>query len=248
MKVLNILNFNYKGIPSTLYFGHPSTDIEFNDMFRLRYKIYAKKGYIDPHEFNHGIEKDNFDHKAGTFYFIAIFNNCVIGSVRLIKENKLPTEEYFSFNIPGPMREIESNKKAELGRLVVAPYLYNLYPPRNLVFLFLVNTLVQFSEEKQIQGGYSFVKKSLEEKMKKLKMPFHAIDEFQVKYPEDGVLSNYFYNQSEDPVIPIYFLTSKYSSYFKKVISNKLMFERKKGEIFLKTNLYTKFLKNYKII
>ncbi len=248
MKNLLKLKFDFENKPSYIDFGQPETLEEHEEMFRFRYEVYKKKDYFksDYEYSDNGL--DSCDKEKTTEYFIAKFNEKIIGSVRLIRTEVLPTEHYFEFKEPEEVAKIPREKRAELSRLTVAPYLHGVYLPRNIVFLLLLYVLVDYAQKNRIDGGYSFVKNSLREKMIKLKMPMNIIEDFSVCYPSDGILYNYFYNQPENKVFPIYFLTDDFKKYLDNLLENKRLFSFSENEVILKTNLYTKFLKTLKII
>jgi N-acyl-L-homoserine lactone synthetase len=248
MKKLLKLKFDFENKPAYIDFGQPETPEEYEEMFRFRYEVYKKKDYFESGYKYTDNGLDSCDKEKTTEYFIAKFNGKIVGSVRLIRTEVLPTEHYFKFKEPEEVAKIPREKRAELSRLTVAPYLHGVYLPRNIVFLLLLYVLVDYAQKNRIDGGYSFVKNSLREKMIKLKMPMNMIDDFSVCYPDDGILYNYFYNQPENKVFPIYFLTDDFKKYLDNLLENKRLFSFSESEVVLKTNLYTKFLKTLKII
>lgn len=248
MKILLKLNFNFNNESSYVDFGHPETKEEYEEMFKFRYEVYKKKKYFKLNHKYSNLGLDDYDKEKTTKYFIAKFRGKIIGSVRLIRKEVLPTEKYFVFKEPEEMKKISKKNRAELSRLTIAPYLYGVYLPRNMVFLLLVYVLVEYAKNNEINGGYSFIKNSLRKKINKLKMPINIIKKFSIKYPKDGILYSYFYNQPQNEVFPVYFLTNDFIKYLDNIFYNKLLFNYSDDEITLKTNLYTKFLKKIKIL
>ena len=170
--------------------------------------------------------------------------------IRLIVDQPLPTQKYFEFKEPSAMALIAANNRCEFGRFIIIPpdEVIGDYLPRGLVMLFLLDTVSVFGTKNNFFGGYSFIKKSLDAKFKKMKIPIGRIRFYKQNYPKEGVLYNYF-TQAQDHVIPIYFLTKDFLAYSEKIIHNSRMFENKgEGVFILKLNLYTKFLRLLKII
>ena len=88
----------------------------------------------------------------------------------------------------------------------------------------IIDSIVQLSLEKNLTAGYSFIKKSLDDKLRKLKLPIHYIKPYDLIYSKD-LLKNYFYCE-DDPVIPIYYFRDEVKDYLNFVFSNKKLFEK----------------------
>lgn len=250
MIILKELNVNITGQNKKIYFGKIDKQEEKLAAYKLRYEVYSERGYIDTKNHNDFFEMDSYDLEDKCHHFIASFEQKIIGYVRMIIDTPLPTEKYFTFCEPELIKTIPKDKRCELGRLIVIPLDKDKgeYLPRNLVMLFLLDVASSFGLANNLLGGYSFIKKSLENKFSKLKIPIGEIVEYKQNYPSDGVLSNYF-SQNLDPVVPIYFLTKNFYNYAEKTINNSWLFEIQNKSIFtLKDNLYMKFLKELKII
>jgi len=242
------LQVKVNGENKLIYFGVPDNENEILEMHKLRYEIYSKKDYIYEEKFKDGIEKDEYDLDKKSHYFIAKIEDRIIGSVRLIRDYYLPTEKDFKFEEPEEMKKIPREQRGETGRLVITPYSKEIYLPRNIILLFLIDCLLEFSVESHIAGGYSFVKSSLLNKLNKLEMPIHIIKNYIQVYPKDGILYKYF-NQEDDKVIPIYIFTDEVKKYLNGLINNRKMFEKiSEKKFILRENLYNGFLKFLKII
>ncbi len=249
MEVMRRLKVEIEGEISTLEFGRVTTETEKEKVFALRYKKYVAKGYIDPELFPDGFEKDSFD-EEGCEYFVCTLDDEVVGTVRFIQQEFLPTEELFDFPEPSAIAAMSRNKRAELGRLVIAPPQDGaFYLPRNLVLIFIIDILVEHCSDKGILGGYAFIKESLNKKMKKLSFPFHRIPSHsEHKCKPDNILYPYF-TQKSDPVIPIYFITNEFKNYISKIIENSWVFYKEEERTYcVRKNLYTRFLKKANII
>lgn len=246
MKVFNKLEVGIDGDKKNIFFGIPDTKEELNAMYSLRYKVYSKKGYIDKVEFKEGMEVDEYDKENKCVYFIAKIDDKIIGTVRVISDDFLPTEkECFLFEEPDQIGKIPRNKRIEFGRLIAIPYdeSRSIYLPRHVVMLFLFKSVITYLIDNKVMGGYAFIKNKLKEKLEKIKVPFHRIKKYEQVYSEKGILYNYF-NQPDDKVIPIYFIVDELDGYIKKALNNRFMFtSTNKREFVLKNNFYNKLLK-----
>jgi len=246
MKTLNTLIIKQKSQDIKINFGIPDNKEELNEMFKLRFNIYKERNYIDPNAFKDELDIDEYDLKNKCEYFVAKIRDQIIGSVRLIKDNPLPTELYFRFETPQKMKNLDYNEKIEISRLVVSPYKINNlhYLPRHIIMLFLFKTTMDYAKDKNYKSGYSFVKSKLFYKLKKLNIPFYIIKPYEQKYPENGILYKYF-NDPLDPVIPIYYFLEDMDRYFDKLLASKLIFHKKSDtEVILKNIFIYKILLN----
>lgn len=216
---------------------------DIDEIFKIRARVYSKKGYFKEKK---EIDRDEYDNRESTVYFCAKHKGKIIGALRIIKGEVLPTEKYFEFSEPREISKIRKGERCEISRLVVERQEED-YIPRNLIMLFLIYRLIKYAEDSGLKGGYAFIKKSLYVKLLKVRFPFHVIHGYLQKYPDDGVLYNYFNDQS-DVVSPIYFFTNESSDFIKELLKRKIFSYSEEGTYFLENNLYTKFLKSLKII
>lgn len=244
MKKIYELFLKIAGENKTIFFGIPNTENELEKMFSLRKEVYTKNEYI-----NQESDKDEYDENGKSIYFIAKIENDIIGTVRLILDNPLPTQkDCFDFQEPKAMQAIAKDKRGELSRLISVPYKKNIYLPRHLVMLFLISCAFKYAEENDIQGGYSFVTTKLYDKMNKIKVPFRIVKKYKQKY-SDGSLMYPYFNKKDNPILPIYYNTQEIKIYLENLFKDKKMFEKISDNKFkLKNNLYNKFLKLLKII
>lgn len=221
MKVINEIELKVKGKKKSIYFGIPEGD-EIDLMYQFRYRIYFNHGYINQHE--SGKDVDEYD-KGKSVYFIAKIDDRIIGTVRLIHDDYLPTEkDCFEFEEPKVIKNISRIHRVELGRLIVERYQDNNFLPRNLVMLGLFFSVVEYSKSNNFIAGYSFIKDTLKIKLDTLKIPYHPIEEFKIIYSK-GILEKYF-NDSVNKVRPIYYLVSEIDSYISKVFRNIIFFKK----------------------
>ncbi len=250
MKVYFTLRVTARDSNNIISFGEVDNSQELNEAFELRYSVYKERGYIDSQIYPEGKEKDNFDILGKCHYFIAKIDQKIIGFIRVITDDPLPTEKYFTFQEPEVMKFIRRDSRFELGRFIIIPVdkEKNEFLPRGLVMLFLLNTILSFALKNNLSGGYSFVKRTLYQKMKRRHMPVGEIANYTEIYPKDGVLKKYF-NQRNNPVIPIYFTSADFRNYLYKHINCSLLFTAENESTYiLKSNIYTKILHFFRVI
>jgi N-acyl-L-homoserine lactone synthetase len=243
MKVSKEVQVKLNNVNKIIYFGIPTNSNELEEMFRLRYEEYSKRGYIKKELFPSKTEQDRYDKENKCTYFIAIIDNKVIGTARLIKDYYLPTEkDGFNFNEPETIKAIPREKRGEIGRLIYGRYnIDGKFFPRHVIMLGIIEDIVNFALKEDLIGGYSFVKKSSEAKFKKIGLPFHEIKPFTQIYSEEH-LEGYF-NDKKDPAIPIYYLREENKEYLDRIFNNKKIFKRtRERKYILLTNSIWRFL------
>jgi N-acyl-L-homoserine lactone synthetase len=234
MKILKEISLELGKENKTIFFGIPDTDEELQKMYMFRYRIYLEHDYIIKNK----KEKDIDEYDDGrSIYFIARIDNRIIGTVRLIRHEYLPTEkDCFKFQEPLEISKIPRIQRAELGRLIIEKYNDKLFLPRHLVLLGLLSSTMDYALENNIKGGYSFIKNSLKVKLEKLRFPFHLVKDFKQIY-SGGILENYFKDE-KDPVWPIYYLAEEVTPYFDRVFNNWLFFRKENQKHFLFKNQF----------
>lgn len=231
MKVLKEIYLSQKNPHEVVSFGLINNKQEMEEMFRLRYEVYLKMGYISKEMFPEGIEKDKYDEEGKCDYFIAKFNNRIIGSARVIKDYYLPTEkDCFKFEEPISIKTIPRNKRGEISRLIVVK-MENYIFPSPLIILGIFDSIIKIAFEKDLRGGYSFIKESLRKKLKRIKIPFHPIKSFRLIYSKKH-LWGYFYNP-KDSALPVYYLRDEGEEYLDKIFNNKRIFKKINSHKFL---------------
>ena len=254
MNIFRKLTIRGVNADRTILFGETTTDNEKQEVYKLRYKIYSEQGYIDSTKYSNLFETDEYDSVGKSQYFIAAIkekdNLRLIGCIRSIFSDVLPTELAFYIKEPEELRSIPRANRFEIGRFVIVPpdKLKKDYLPRGIVMLFLLNTVSNYAIKKNLLGGYAFIKQSLNIKLRRLKFPVGYIKEYKQHYPKHGVLYKYF-TQVNDPVIPIFFVTKLFFQYTENIICNRFMFRREGDNTFLfRSNVYTYILKVLKIL
>ncbi len=245
MKVLKKVDLKISNIKNTItiYFGIPDSSEELEKMFKLRFKIYSQKNYIESHKYTDQQEKDEYDTNNKCIYFIAKIDNHIVGSVRVIHDNPLPTEKYYKFDKPD-LSHLAANQKCEIGRLVIDKYnpVEYTYLPQGIVMFFLISCIVDYTSKNNINTALAFIKTSLKNKMKKRKMPFHIIQYSDFQINENDVLYKYF-SQKKDPVVPVWFHLKDFKVYINKLLNNKIIFKKiDDNHYYLKNNLITNFI------
>jgi N-acyl-L-homoserine lactone synthetase len=231
-------------VEHVISFGAPTTHDELEKMFRLRYKVYLKHDYIDPEHFENERDFDAFDEQGRCDYFIAQYGDSVIGSVRVIKGDILPIEEYFDFQAPQAIDAIERSHRFEISRLVVDDDLSRNFP-RHIILLFLAYAVQTYAKAHGYSGAYAFLKERLVEKLRRLHFPANLIQPYSVRYPSDGVLYKYF-NQAGNAVVPAFLTFEEVEKYLDKHLLSGKMFKKIPGDIDvfrIQNNMYTSFLK-----
>lgn len=250
MTIVRKLDVGGRHSPKLIFFGEAVGPSELTEVFKLRYAVYAARGYIDPARYPDGVEQDEYDKGGRCRYFVARYEESLIGCIRLIKDDPLPTEKYFTFTEPEFMQSIPRDRRCELGRFIIIPpdRAARQFLPRGLVMLFLFDVVNDYAHRAGILGGYSFIKRTLERKMKRLQVPVRRIEPFSTHYPDAGVLRTYF-SQPADPVVPVCFQTEDFGAYIAARLRDGRMFERRGDTGYvLRATLYTDFLKALKVI
>jgi len=230
MKTLCRIKFKLKNENYSVDFGTPTTPEEFEEMFKLRYEVYIKeKGYGNQSYFPEEKEHDKYDIEKKCYYAIAKFDEKVIGTARLVKNDSLPLEEeYFSFNEPESVKKISRKYWAELSRLISRPPF--IFPPY-LIMIGLFYTLLRYGFKYDLKIGFAVITKDLKEKIQKLGIPFYEINEYSAKSSDiTRKFQGYFKKRK---LSLIYFFRDEISKYLNEVIKNKLISKYFRTEITL---------------
>lgn len=183
--------------------GHPETAPEYQEMFQLRTEEYQRKGYINGED-----DKDEYDLTSSVYFIAKAANGKIIGTLRLIVDNPLPTEIYFDFEEPKEIKAIPEDERAEISRLIAAAGDIN-----HILLWNLIKAVVKFGRQNNLRSGYAFIKRGLGRIIRGLGIPIHVIRPFTLKYDED-LLKGYFYHGSQ--VLPIYYLREKVAEAMEK--------------------------------
>jgi len=182
--------------------GYPETKEERDAMFRLRTEVYRRHGYITA---ENDIDQYDLDNKC--VYFIAKIDEKLVGTVRLVIDDPLPTELYFDFKEPAEMARIPRNKRGEISRLIGIAKGMN-----HLVSLGLIKAIIEWAKENDFWGGYSSIfKGNFNEAFSMLAQP---ISSATMKYDSE-LLHNYFYKGEK--VLPIYYIRDEAAEFVEKM-------------------------------
>ena len=229
------------GFANQLEFGMPQNSTEVGEMFDFRYRVYREKGYIDPKQVENDI--DEYDRNGCCQYFVAKRDDSIIGTMRLIQDAALPIFNYFRFDERDDFQRVPRGKRCEIGRLIVSHCGQDTggLLPRGLVTLFLIKCAADYAKKQDIKLHLAFIKSKLQRKMKKRKMPVNHIQKYEQYCPAGDLLYDYF-NNPQDPVAPVYFLTGEFERYLKKILNNVFFDIRNGVEFHMKNNLFTRAL------
>ena len=222
MKQLLAVDINLNGENRQLVVGRPEGR-EIRDAFRYRYKVYQERGHIDANET--GLDIDRCDHQGLCDYFLARIGRQIVGHVRYIKSSPLPTEQFFLFEEPAHISQLDPGKKVEIGRLIATRY--HAAMPRHLTLICLIKAMVQFAGENGYQGGYAYLRKYVFDRLMKVAAPVEAVpysgfDFAQVRKSGENLTGYYFH--PEDPVVIISFLYSTFQQWIDYLFDHSDLF------------------------
>ena len=225
MKVLNKISVVKDNKKHDLFFGITQTEEEKEKMFRLRHHVYVeKKKYISPELTLNGLEIDEFDNPKNCTYFIAMNNNQVVGTIRVIRKNPLPlVENYFDFE---ENHNISDDKKIEIGRFISIGSADNEFLPRHLIPFGLFYSISKYVADNDIEMGYGAMKKYNLSKLRKIKFPLKKVDKYQVSLKRENKdpIKDYYFGQ--DPAVPLCFFKDEVNHYLDKIFNHSLAFKK----------------------
>jgi len=235
MKTLLTIDFKWQENEKhrCVFFGILDTSEERQKMHALRYQIYSEHDYIYAEDYPDKIEKDDLDRDGKCQYIIAKFEDNIIGSARIIKDDYLPIErECFAFKEPVAIANIPRSSRVEIGRLVASyrPTKNNNYIPRHLIMIGILKSIFLLTKEMNAKGGYAFIKKSAFNKLQYIGMPVKRIHPYKQIY-RGRILEKYF-NKKNDPVYPAYFIEKDIEFFFKKLFENGIIFSKNSNETY----------------
>ena len=225
MKVLNKISVINNNKRHDLFFGIAQTEEEREKMFRLRHQIYVeKKKYILPELTTNGLELDEFDNPKNCTYFLAMNNNQVVGTIRVIKKNPLPlVENYVDFK---DGYGISDEKKIEIGRFISIGSAENDFLPRHLIPFGLFYSISRFVSDNDIEMGYGAMKRYNLNKLRKIKFPLNKVTQYQTSLKKENKdpIKDYYFGQ--DPAIPLCFFKDEVNQYLDKIFNHSLAFKK----------------------
>lgn len=232
------------GTRKKVVIGHPDNSGEMKAMHKFRYDNYLRHGYVSADALPDGLDIDEYDSGKKCVYFVAQVDDRIIGCVRLILADPLPTiKDCFDFKEPEIIKKIPAKKRGEVSRLIVEDYGGGKHFPRHIIMLSLMSVLVDYCLGRNIVGGYGFIKDKLKKKLEKIKIPLVFIKDFKQKY--DLPLLKGYFNDPNDPAWPIYYLAADAKRYFEMIESIIFRKENKTGEYFFLNFGFFKKIKLY---
>ncbi len=228
MQKVTSISTKVRGERVVINFGIASTKKEREEVFKLRYKIYVeKKKYIPAELISGNLEEDVYDKKGYSTHFMAKIGKELVGTLRLISSDPLPIfKGYFSFKEPTELKSLAAKQKIEVGRLISLGTYQGEFLPRHLVMLGLFDCLEKYCSRNGIKGGYGAMKKYIVDKLSKLSFPLHEIKNYKDIYnPKAPDPLKNFFNDPEDPVIPVYFTGVEARRYLDKILKQSLGFK-----------------------
>ena len=186
---------------------------EIKDMIR---REYQRRGYIRPHFATFDDEYDN-----NSIYFGTYANDTLLAAARLIESEKLPTEShYYKFEMPQPLLNCPRDRLREVSRLTVLRRPGDNPLPRHFTSTVMISSLIDYGFSQGLCGGISTIKVSFLRLFNMLNLPaLHRITGAELTYPHDGILANFFYNES-NPAVPIYYLHDESKAIFDGLFRN----------------------------
>lgn len=239
-----------------IVFGIPDNKKELDKMFNIRTQVYIhEKKYIT----GKNVDIDIHDINKTCTYLIAMVEDKVVGTIRIIEEEILPIQkDYFYFETPKELRNFKNNQIVEIGRIISRPYkVLGYFLPRGLIMLGLFFAGTLYGKANNKMAGYGAIKLYAYKKFKKLHIPIKLIKNYTLKYnPQNSLdpLNNFF--KKDDPVIPVYFLVEDLIEYFDFMFNKSGLFYKKDDSIYILSEIWQiKFLltklkiyfKNYKV-
>ncbi|HXE72056.1 MAG TPA: GNAT family N-acyltransferase [Candidatus Nitrosotenuis sp.] len=214
LRKLNLLIDGKQYFNLSICFGVPNTNTELDEMYRLRYRKYREKNYIPELETEADIDQHDMSRKCR--YVVAKIDGQIVGSVRLIVDDPLPTESYcFRFEEPPSMVNLARDRRAEVSRLVSGS---KTKIPEHLIVVGMISCLHDLAVQEGILGGYLYVKRSLFRILEFIGIPIHVIENAKMIY-DDDYMRGYFYDL-HDPAIPAYYFRDEVGAALMLIMSD----------------------------
>jgi len=116
ISLLNIFAQQFVDMNAPLQITIAQTPAELEQVYRLRYQVVIEKGWVQPHAFPNGQEKDVYDDEA--LQLVAWDGDVLAATTRLVFPSPLrplPTEASFGITLQ------PAGQVVDLGRMTVAP-------------------------------------------------------------------------------------------------------------------------------
>lgn len=206
-------------------FGIAISKEEIQNVYSFRYMVYLEKGHICKKKDQKDI--DYFDEKKLCRYYIAKYNNNLIGTLRIIYSNPSPTKAlFYEFTVPDKIANIKDENILEVGRLISRPFVFSLKIPRHLIMIGLFHAIGVDQFNNKYQAGYGSIKKSVYDKLRAIGLP---VNEITSALPRKiinlrGVKN--FFKESKDAPHPVYYIIDEVRDYLNGLFNNVLVFKK----------------------
>jgi hypothetical protein len=210
MEPVKRLDIEYRGERIELVSGLLDREVELRDARELVKKEYQRRGYIpaDLASFD-----DEYD--LDSIYFGTRANGTLLAAARLIEARDLPTESvYYEFETPPKLKPCPRSKVREVSRLTAIRRPGDNPLPRHFVSTTMISALIDYGFKEGLCGGVSTIKLSFLKLFERLNLlAWHEIHGARLVYPREGVLSRFFYDDT-NPAVPIYYLHDESKAIF----------------------------------
>ena len=216
MNPIKRITLDLRGEHIKLISGSAESDSELRDTKDLIRREYQRRGYIPAH-LSHF--EDEYD--KGSVYFGTYVNGSLLAAARLIESDKLPTESlYYKFDPPESVTNCPRDKLREVSRLTVLRRSGDNPFPRHFTSTVMISSLIDYGFSQGLYGGISTIKVSFLRLFNRLNLPaLHRITGTELVYPHDGILANFFYDES-NPAVPVYYLHDESKAIFDGLFRN----------------------------
>lgn len=210
MEVIKRILLDLRGEEIELLSGVLESDTELESVKDLIRIEYQRRGYISPEL---SFFDDGFDDSSA--YFGTFANGVLVAGARIIDAKSLPTEHlYYRFAHPPALAQCPRKLLREVSRLTAVKRPGENPLPRHFVSTTIISTLIDYGFKLGLCGGVSTIKVSFLRLFERLNLPaLHEILDAELVYPQDKVISNFFYDK-EHPAVPIYYLNDEAKAIF----------------------------------
>lgn len=216
MNTIKRITMDLRGERIKLISGIAEGDSELRDIKDLIRSEYQRRGYIPAHLTSFDDEYDK-----GSVYFGTYVNGSLLAAARLVESERLPTESlYYKFDPPESITNCPRDRLREVSRLVALRRPGDNPFPRHFTSTVMISSLIDYGFSQGLYGGISTIKVSFLKLFNRLNLPaLHRITGAELVYPRDGILANFFYDESH-PAVPVYYLHDESKAIFDGLFRN----------------------------
>lgn len=203
-----------KGTEHLFRIGQPENDEEKIKMYEYRYSIYLKYKLIENNPTKCDI--DNYDQNS--FYVVACYDDQIIGSLRLICGDTIPTLDcYYQLQLPSILSQTDRKSICEMGRIISTPHFCTNQISSHFVLLSMFYYTTSFGRDKRIDISIGSMKARIVKSLYKLKVPIQTIQKSELIYDpakEHDPLTLFFDEHKTGKICPVYIIRQEYEQYF----------------------------------